>query len=158
MATVNNTLDYSYIESGKMEIISKEYSFATLVQEIKFATSNIIGDKQIEFETDIAEGIPETLYGDGPRIKQVVVNIIGLICMEMQKGNIVLRIYTGSRDENNVHMLFSVKEKGYGKIISDEKMEMQVAKGIISLMDSEIKAASIGDGCDYYFEIGQGLK
>jgi signal transduction histidine kinase len=158
MSMVNNTLDYSYLESGKLEIIAKEYAFKDLASDIKDEVSALIEEKEIEYEVDISDEMPEKLYGDSARIKQVVVNIVSSITQELNKGNIVLRIYTGSRDENKVHMLFSVKEKGYGKTLSDEKMEMHVAKGIVSLMNSEIKTASVGEGCDYYFEIEQGLR
>ncbi|MCR4687407.1 MAG: hypothetical protein K5659_07540 [Lachnospiraceae bacterium] len=157
MALMDDSLDYSQIESGKMQIEAKAYSFADMTNEIKNSAASIITNKDIEFETDIADGIPETLIGDAEKIIQVVLNLIKSNLREINKGSITLRIYAGAKDETNVHMLFSVREKGNKNIIPDDEMDMFIARGIVSLMGSEIKTARIGEGCDYYFEIEQGL-
>ena len=152
---MNNTLDYSYIESGKMEIVPEEYSFKNMIDEVVEKGRSIASAKNVEFITDISSDIPDRLIGDAFRLKQVLLNLIKALSREIKDGNITLRIYGSLKDDDKVHMLFSVKEKGYDEVVSDEEMEMFISKGIVSLMGAELKSALIGDGCDYYFELEQ---
>ena len=73
---VNGILDISKIEAGKLEIVNNEYDFNKVTTELIALTRGRLGDKPIELITKIDASIPQVLYGDASRLKQICVNIL----------------------------------------------------------------------------------
>ena len=110
---VNGILDISKIEAGKLEIISNEYDFYKVTKELITLTKGKLGDKPIELITKIDESIPQVLYGDASRLKQICVNILTNAVKYTKEGSITFSI--NSVVKNNVcRLIISVEDTGIG--------------------------------------------
>ena len=110
---VNGILDISKIEANKLEIIDTVYSFKKMYEELILLTKARIGEKPIEFKHSYDESIPEFLYGDGIRVKQVIINLLTNSVKYTKDGYIDFRI--NSIQKNNiVRLIISVEDSGIG--------------------------------------------
>ena len=110
---VNGILDISKIEANKLEIIDTVYSFKKMYEELILLTKARIGEKPIEFKHSYDESIPEFLYGDGIRVKQVIINLLTNSAKYTKDGYIDLRI--NSIQKNNIiRLIISVEDSGIG--------------------------------------------
>ena len=110
---VNGILDISKIEAGKLEIINTEYDFNKVTTELIALTRGRLGDKPIELITKIDASIPQVLYGDASRLKQICVNILTNAVKYTKEGSIIFSI--NSVVKNNVcRLIISVEDTGIG--------------------------------------------
>ena len=110
---VNGILDISKIEANKLEIIDSVYSFKKMYEELILLTKARIGEKPIEFKHSYDESIPEFLYGDGIRVKQVIINLLTNSVKYTKDGYIDFRI--NSIQKNNIiRLIISVEDSGIG--------------------------------------------
>ena len=116
---VNGILDISKIEAGKLEIINTEYDFNKVTTELIALTRGRLGDKPIELITKIDASIPQVLYGDASRLKQICVNILTNAVKYTKEGSIIFSI--NSVIKNDVcRLIISVEDTGIG--IKQEKL------------------------------------
>ncbi len=113
LGIINDLLDLSKIESGKMELICEEYSLANLLNEVIVMAVARKGDKPIEFMVNVDPNIPDFLYGDKVRIKQIVINLVTNAIKFTQHGGVLLNV-TGRRESYGINLMFSVKDSGIG--------------------------------------------
>ena len=110
---VNGILDISKIEANKLEIIDSVYSFKKMYEELILLTKARIGEKPIDFRYNYDESIPEYLYGDGIRVKQVIINLLTNSAKYTKDGYIDFRI--NSIQKNNIiRLIISVEDSGIG--------------------------------------------
>ena len=110
---VNGILDISKIEANKLEIIDTVYSFKKMYEELILLTKARIGEKPIEFKHSYDESIPEFLYGDGVRVKQIIINLLTNSAKYTKDGYIDFRI--NSIQKNNIiRLIISVEDSGIG--------------------------------------------
>ena len=110
---VNGILDISKIEANKLEIIDSVYSFKKMYEELILLTKARIGEKPIEFKHSYDESIPEFLYGDGVRVKQIIINLLTNSAKYTKDGYIDFRI--NSIQKNNIiRLIISVEDSGIG--------------------------------------------
>ena len=110
---VNGILDISKIEAGKLEIVNNEYDFNKVTTELIALTRGRLGDKPIELITKIDASIPQVLYGDASRLKQICVNILTNAVKYTKEGSIIFSI--NSVVKNNVcRLIISVEDTGIG--------------------------------------------
>nr|MCR5107110.1 hypothetical protein [Lachnospiraceae bacterium] len=177
LSLINSILDYSKIEAGKVRLIQSEYSLKELVFGVQSIIKAKVEEKGIEFEIDIAENIPDSLYGDDVHIKQVIINLLTNAVNFTEKGRVRLGMFGKMVDDNTIHLLVSVKDTGKGitpdylkalnhglenfegdKGYNKETISigMNLVRSLLELMDSKLKVASIyGKGSDFYFEVEQ---
>jgi signal transduction histidine kinase/CheY-like chemotaxis protein len=113
LGIVNDILDISKIEAGKLELIPEEYDVASLINNI--AAVNLIGvrDKPVRFELKIDETLPGRLIGDVLRVKQLCNNLLGNACKYTREGRIELRV-SGEREGDSVWLTVAVEDTGIG--------------------------------------------
>lgn len=119
LTVINDILDYSKIESGKLDIIEADYSFPGLIEEIKKDIGLKCDEKGLKFATRVDENIPQGLYGDNIRIKQCLLNVLSNAVKYTEKGAV---IFTVQRLEDSSGDICSLKYmiKDTGKGISKE--------------------------------------
>ena len=110
---VNGILDISKIEAGKLEIVSSEYSTKKMLDELVALCHGRLGEKPIEFRTDFAPDIPQVLYGDVGRIKQICVNILTNAIKYTKSGWIEFKVSVIKKD-NICRLIISVEDTGIG--------------------------------------------
>ena len=114
LGIINNILDLSKIESGKMEIISVKYEFASLISDV--VQLNVMrNSKQIEFEVYVDENLPVQLLGDEIRIKQILNNMLSNAFKYTSKGRISFSVsYENGPEDLDATIVFGVSDTGDG--------------------------------------------
>jgi signal transduction histidine kinase/CheY-like chemotaxis protein len=128
LSIVNDILDISKIESGKMTILRSEYFFTSLMDDCINIIHTRIGEKHIRFITNIDGSIPDHLIGDVVRIRQVLLNILGNAVKYTREGSINLTAsvelpgrISGENAEKDIILTFKIADTGIG--IKKEDME-----------------------------------
>lgn len=173
---VNGILDISKIEANKLEIVNNEYCFAKLTNELIALTKGRLGDKPIEFKTKIDASIPEVLYGDSQRLKQICVNILTNAVKYTKEGWIELNISSVIKDDvcrliiavedtgigiktENINKLFNRFERLDLKeniTIEGTGLGLAITKKLVDLMQGKIVVQSVfGKGSKFTVSIDQ---
>ncbi len=119
---INDILDITKIEAGKMTIVPVEYSFSTLMDEVTGMMDFKAKEKALDFYVEIDENIPDKLYGDDIHIKQVLVNLLSNAFKYTAEGCVSMRIcLMPESDEKQAYIYFAVKDTGQG--IKQEDMD-----------------------------------
>ena len=125
LSLVNDILDLSKIEAGKMEIVPQEYDVVEMVSSLVKMITPRAEDKGLDVTLDIDRKIPRKLMGDDVRISQVLTNLLTNAVKYTQKGGITLQIKAeklNKKNDKEVKLLFSVSDTGIG--IKEENTEM----------------------------------
>jgi CheY-like chemotaxis protein len=114
ISIINDILDFSKIEAGKMEIIPVKYMLLSLIND----TVNIIRmrliEKPIRFYTNIDSKIPNSLFGDEIRLRQILLNLLSNAVKYTEKGHISLSINVQKSKEEQVWLEIAVADTGKG--------------------------------------------
>lgn len=164
LALVNDILDLSKIEAGKMDIVPVNYSVGTLVSEIVNMMWLRAEQKGLEFNVEIDPAIPQELFGDEMRIKQVLVNLLNNAVKYTREGSVTLHMEEEDIREDSVHILFAVSDTGMGikqdalphifnafQRVDEDKttkiegtgLGLSIVKQLVDLMDGEITVSSV---------------
>jgi signal transduction histidine kinase/CheY-like chemotaxis protein/ABC-type amino acid transport substrate-binding protein len=178
MGLINDVLDISKIEAGKLELTPVQYDLASLLNDI--VTLNIIriGNKPIKFNLDVSEDLPASLLGDDLRVKQILNNLLSNAFKYTREGSVVLG-FDCERVGDNVWASFYVRDTGIGirkedipKLFTDynqvdtranRKIEgtglgLSISKKFVELMGGEITVESEhGKGTTFRARIRQGF-
>lgn len=175
---VNEILDLSRIEAGKIEIISEEYDYPKMINEVISMISVKTEAKGLEFKLKLDENVPVRLIGDCVRIKQILTNILTNAVKYTEEGSVELSVTAKlADDEGHVMIHFAVKDTGIGikkedidKLFSPfERIEekrnhniegtglgMAITMQLLELMNSSLKVDSVyGEGSEFSFDIEQ---
>ena len=118
LSIINDILDLSKIESGKMELIPVEYDFASVLNDVVNMTMKKAQDKNLEYILEVEPGIPSVLYGDEIRIRQIILNIVNNAIKYTEQGSISIHI---SFDTEKSKLICKVSDTGMG--IKSEDLE-----------------------------------
>lgn len=115
LTVINDILDYSKIESGKLDIIEDSYSFEALTSSIMREIDLKCRDKGLSFITKIDSKIPNYLYGDNVRIKQCLLNVLSNAVKYTDKGTVSLSADLKGQTDDGVYSIeFKVEDTGKG--------------------------------------------
>ncbi len=177
LGLVNDVLDLSKIESGKMNLVEQEYDTRELLRSIATMIRVRSNEKDLTFETKIDPMLPEGLYGDMGKIKQVVLNLLTNAVKYTEKGGFVLKVEVKGIYEDCCEIYFAVEDTGIGvreedmaKLFApferlDEKrnsgiqgtgLGLDISRQFVALMGGELRCESeYGKGSVFYFSIRQ---
>lgn len=110
---VNGILDISKIEANKLEIIETPYNFNVMFEELVLLTKARLGEKPLEFKYSYDKDIPEYLYGDAIRLKQVIINLLTNAVKYTKTGYIMFKI-SGNIKDDKIKLLVTVQDSGIG--------------------------------------------
>ncbi len=120
LSLINNILDFSRIESGKMEISPSGYDPHQMLRECYHLVAPRAQQKDLPIRIECAKNIPAELFGDAQRIKQVLVNLLTNSIKYTQEGAIRLIVSWEEYSENKGELSFVVSDTGQG--ISEENI------------------------------------
>ena len=118
LSIVNDILDLSKIESGKMELIPSEYDFASVLNDIVNMTKNKANEKGLRYELNASQDIPSVMYGDEIRIRQIILNVVNNAIKYTAAGKVAIDI---SFDPEKNELKIVVSDTGFG--IKQEDLE-----------------------------------
>ena len=114
MTILNDILDLSKIEAGKLNIELIPLELREIVTELITLHTMTADEKAIELVADIDEKIPNILIGDPTRIRQILANLISNALKFTEKGHVLVRVRLVSSDDNNAMVSFEVEDTGVG--------------------------------------------
>ena len=178
LALINDILDLSKIESGKLELIEEEYDFSSLIHDIMNMISMKAENKGLSVHLSIENQLPSQLWGDDVRLRQVLINLMNNAVKYTEQGSVTLSVQGHSNLETNtISLTFHVKDTGIGikqedisKLFAEfERIEekrnrniegtglgMSITTQLLELMESSLQVESVyGKGSDFYFTLEQ---
>lgn len=115
LVLINDILDMSKIESGKIEIQREKFDFRVFMETLTTVTYGQARNKKIDYETVLVGDIGEFLIGDPLRLNQILMNLLSnALKFTPQGGNIVLRVSVLREDTHTRWLQFSVQDTGCG--------------------------------------------
>lgn len=177
LVIINDILDLSKIEAGKIEIEHIDFSFREMIQSVEEIMGIKADEKKLNFKIHIDDSIPDRLIGDPTRVNQILINLIGNAVKFTDKGNVDLRIKNIDKNtkEHQLKLLFEIEDTGIG--ISKEYVAtifesftqagtdtarkfggtglgLTISKQLVDLMDGKIYVESeLGIGTTFFVEI-----
>jgi len=177
LGIINDILDMSKIEMGKMELNPVEYDMPSLINDTVQLNAVRIGSKPIEFILEIHENLPVMFYGDELRIKQILNNLLSNAIKYTEKGHIKLTVTHRQEENGEITLSFSVEDTGQG--IKQEDMEkffseylrfnietnrttegtglgLSIAKKLVHMMNGTLRVESeYGKGSIFFVTVSQ---
>jgi len=114
LSIVNDILDLAKIESGKMQITPAVYSLASLINDAISIIKTKLVDSNLRFVAYVDSNLPDELYGDETRIRQILINTLENAVKYTDKGTITLMIRGKKKDEDTLSLILKVKDNGRG--------------------------------------------
>ena len=177
LTQVNDILDLSKIESGKMELVEREYDTAELLKAVCLMIRVRSNEKGLEFMTEITPELPSMLLGDDGKIKQIILNLLTNAVKYTNEGYFKLMVSVTGKSEDAVTVRYAVEDSGIGirpedmdKLFSayqrlDEKknsgiqgtgLGLDISRQFAELMGGGLHVESIyGEGSKFWFEVRQ---
>ena len=174
---INDILDISKIEAGKMELVEDVYAFRPIMNDIEKIIKNRIGDKPLTLLCETDESVPDMLYGDGLRIRQIIINLANNAVKFTEEGQIKIVSKAEPTEDGRIRVFVSVSDTGQG--IKPEDLNklfgafqqvdslknkgkegtglgLSISRRFVEMMGGELEVKSeYGKGSEFFFTIYQ---
>ncbi|WP_233471083.1 response regulator [Paraburkholderia caribensis] len=179
LGLLNDILDYSKIEAGKLQLDTHTFEIEPLMQDLGVVLSGNQYDKEVEVLFDISPDLPPVVIGDSLRLQQVLVNLAGNALKFTIKGQVVVSFTLLSRLDSGVRVRIAVTDSGIG--ISESQLTqifegfsqaevsttrrfggtglgLAISRRLVELMGGKLEVASEpGKGSRFWFDINLGI-
>ncbi|MCR4691926.1 MAG: EAL domain-containing protein [Lachnospiraceae bacterium] len=164
LSLINDVLDFSKIESGKLTITESEYDLNKVLSDVVSMMEQKANNKKLSFIVDLDPKTPCRLFGDEMRIRQILLNILNNAVKYTESGSVTLRMMFETISPNQVNLIFKVKDTGIGiqekdipflfekftrldteknKTIEGSGLGLAITHQILTLMNGTIEVNSI---------------
>lgn len=176
LVVVDEILDFSTMESGKLELEPIEFNLREVIEDLGEMVAHRAQDKGLEYVSLIAPEVPEIVRGDARRIRQVLIHLLGNAVKFTPAGEVVLQVSAERLDDGRKQVRFTVTDTGIG--IPPERLEnvfhafservesrfsshvpgvglgLAICRRLVDLMDGKIGVISLsGKGSTFWFHI-----
>lgn len=177
LSIINDILDISKIESGKLEILPAEYELFSVLNDCCNMAKTRLEDKPVAFEMQINHELPSRMYGDEVRIKQIINNLLSNAAKYTKEGKVTLSLDFEKRTDNRIKLFVSVEDTGIGireedlgklfesftrieeernRSIEGTGLGLNLTRNLVELMNGEISVESTyGKGSRFTVKIEQ---
>lgn len=172
---INDILDYSKIESGRLDIERAPFSLRDILEGISTLMSIHAVDKDIDVAIHPPSEMIDRLYGDALRLKQVLTNLVGNAIKFTEHGYVELSVVLAAQHDNQVTLRFAVRDTGIGMDSETQSVLFQpftqadvsttrqyggtglglvISQRLVKLMNGSIRVESTpGKGSEFSFEL-----
>lgn len=130
LSIINDILDISKIEAGKMDIVESPYSLSSLLNDVSNMVFFKAKEKGLKYFVEVDERLPDELCGDKARIRQVITNILANAVKYTDKGNVRLSVkgmsYSNNTSGSMLRLIIEIKDTGIG--MKDEDIDKLFTK------------------------------
>jgi CheY-like chemotaxis protein len=177
LSIINNILDYSKIEAGKVELEAANFNLADTVEKVSEIMALQAHRKNVELIVNIMPDVPNNLQGDQQRLRQILINLIGNAIKFTEKGEVTLTLEKDEvvSSDQEYAIKFSVRDTGIG--IPQDKLQLiferfsqadssvtrkfggtglglAISKKLVELMGGQIQVESkVGKGSNFLFTL-----
>jgi PAS domain S-box-containing protein len=173
LSLVNDILDISKIEAGKVELETEDFEIRTILKDIENIMFIKAEEKTLDYKTFISPEVPEFLKGDPYRLKQIILNLVNNAVKFTKRGHVHIYVDVKENDENQVMLLVKVNDSGIGitedgiknlfqlfsqvdtsttKNYGGTGLGLSIAKRLVMMMHGEIGLKSTKDkGSSFWF-------
>jgi two-component system, sensor histidine kinase and response regulator len=121
LGVINDILDYSKIEAGKIDIDIRPFNLRDSLESILRTLALRADEKGLELLCELAPEVPEMVRGDVNRLNQVLINLVGNAVKFTHEGEVALKVQVDSRDSENRVLHFEVADTGIGVPLEKQK-------------------------------------
>jgi len=181
LGIINDILDLSKIEAGKLELVVDKYEIASLISDTAQLNMMRIGSKAIEFELSVDENLPAYLSGDELRVKQILNNLLSNAFKYTSEGIVKLSVTAEKIDGNSNELILVVVVSDTGQGMTPEQISklfeeftrfnvdanrttegtglgMSITQNLVQMMNGEISVESeLGKGSVFTVRLPQGI-
>ncbi|MGH9353080.1 MAG: response regulator [Terriglobia bacterium] len=111
---INDILDFSKIEAGKLDLDRMDFDLRDAVGEGLRSVGVKADQKGLELASEISPDLPDVVFGDPGRLRQIIVNLVGNAIKFTEQGEVVVRAFEDSRDDSHITIHFAVTDTGIG--------------------------------------------
>ena len=144
LAIINDILDFSKIESGRMDINEVIYEPMSMIYDVANIIMTRLKDKDVELILDVAPNLPNKLWGDNIRIKQVLVNLANNAAKFTNQGRIVMKMDCTKLTPDEISLQISVEDTGIGIRKEDIDKIFQSFNQVDSKRNRNIEGTGLG--------------
>lgn len=175
VSIINDILDYSKLEDGKLKIENRPFNFRELIKGIYELLKLSAQAKNISFKINVEKNIPTYLSGDKVRLSQILMNLLGNAIKFTNKGSVILNIRSVIDNDKELVMSFSVRDTGIGipsqklneifdrfeqshgktSVYGGTGLGLCITRSLVELQEGKINVKSIyGKGSEFSFSLG----
>jgi len=111
---VNDILDFSKIEANKVELYNDNFEVEQLSREVCASYNASAKLKKLDLSYKIDSDVPLSLYGDGIKLQQILINLVGNAIKFTKKGGVTISVKRGKTDNEKVYLIIEVADTGIG--------------------------------------------
>lgn len=178
LGIINDILDFSKIEAGKLSILPVDYKPSEMIRDLYQMLKKRAEDKSLILVIEADPHIPDILYGDEIRMKQVITNLLTNAVKYTERGKVTLRILLEGVKDQDVLIRVEVEDTGIGireeereklftsfqrldeernRTIEGTGLGLTITLSLLKLMGSSLEVESVyGEGSTFSFVVRQG--
>ena len=179
LGIVNHILDFSKIEAGGVTLETEEFKLDDCLEDSLSMVSRQAAEKGLDLSFIVEDGTPQHVLGDAPRLRQVLVNLLGNAVKFTSRGEIYINVSCVEKNADRAQIFFQVQDSGIG--IAADKLDslfnpfvqaelstnrnfggtglgLSISSGLVSLMHGSMRVEStVGKGSLFSFDISVGV-
>jgi signal transduction histidine kinase/CheY-like chemotaxis protein len=122
LTLVNDILDYSKLEAGKLRLEKRALRLRNELGAVLRTLALLAHQKGLELVCDVAPDVPDALVGDGQRLAQIVINLVGNAIKFTERGEVVARVELEARRDGEVTLHLAVQDTGIGIPVDKQQL------------------------------------
>lgn len=143
LAIINNILDFSKLESKRMELVKEPYQVSSVLNDVLNIAMIRLTEKPIQLKVEVDKTIPETLYGDEAKVRQILTNILNNAVKYTNEGQIQLKI-TWERRQKIALLHIAISDTGIGITEENKKKLFQSFQRVDTRRNRSIEGTGLG--------------
>lgn len=175
LSLINQILDLSKIESGKLQLEEVHFELRSLVESTRAIVAPLAVAKGLQMQVEVADGVPDHYLGDPLRLRQILLNLLNNSVKFSNAGEVKLKVSKNFESDSMVQILFAVSDQGVGfdqetrsklfkafsqgddsttRRFGGTGLGLSIAKELVEMMGGRIDVSSVvGEGSRFFFEV-----